>query len=129
MIQKHNVISMIAPITVVGILIMAILANQALAYSSYKGHHGYYKTSKYTRHGNVRASNTGNEAQGTSNTGTTPQGASNTGTIQMKCTTGYIWLPSGGFRHCAFGKMVNAPQGSSSTSGGVQKSSNAAPQG
>ena len=119
MIQKHNVISMIAPITVVGILIMAILANQALAYSSYKGHHGYYKTSKYTRHGNVRASNTGNEAQGTSNTGT----------IQMKCTTGYIWLPSGGFRHCAFGKMVNAPQGSSSTSGGVQKSSNAAPQG
>ena len=78
---------MIAPITVVGILIMAILANQALAYSSYKGHHGYYKTSKYTRHGNVRASNTGNEAQGTSNTGNEAQGTSNTGTIQMKCTT------------------------------------------
>jgi pathogenesis-related protein 1 len=80
---------MIAPVTVAGILIMAILANQALAYSSYnysyksyKGHHGnYYKTSKYTRHGNVRASNTGNVAQGASNTGNgaTSQESSNTG--------------------------------------------------
>jgi hypothetical protein len=139
---------MIAPVAIAGILIMAILANQAFAYSSYKysyksykGHHGYYKTSKYTRHGNVRASNTGNvaqgasngngatpqESQGASNTATIPQGASNTATIQMKCTTGYIWLPSGGFRHCILGTLVNAPQGSSSTSGGVQGSSNTKP--
>ncbi|MFZ0512503.1 MAG: hypothetical protein WAM14_12920 [Candidatus Nitrosopolaris sp.] len=62
------------------------------------------------------ASNTGNAAQESSNTATTPQGASNSETIQVKCTTGYIWLPSGGFRHCNPGTVVNAPQGSSSTS-------------
>ncbi|MGA9154331.1 MAG: hypothetical protein WBZ36_27425 [Candidatus Nitrosopolaris sp.] len=45
MIQKHIVISMIAPVTVVEILMLAMLAaisptNQAFAYSSYhKGHH------------------------------------------------------------------------------------------
>ena len=77
MLQKHIVISMIAPVTVAGILIMAILANQAFAYSSsnysyksYKGHGNNYKTSKYTKHGNT--------AQGASN-GNTAQGASNTG--------------------------------------------------
>ena len=73
---------MIAPVTVAGILIMAILAaisttNQAFAYSSYhkayyKGHHGYYKSSKYTKtQGNIRASKsvtTANAAQGASNT-------------------------------------------------------------
>lgn len=61
MIQKYIVRSVIAPVVVAGILIIAILAgisfNQALAYSnykSYKGHHGYYKSSKYTRHENLR---------------------------------------------------------------------------
>ncbi|MFY9872223.1 MAG: hypothetical protein WAK17_21135 [Candidatus Nitrosopolaris sp.] len=159
MVQKHIVISMITPVAIAGILIMVILANQAFAYyrsssSSVKckiyGGQTYCK-SKH-RHGNFGASNTGNLPQGASNTGnaaqessngnratpqgasntaTTPQGASNTATIQMKCTTGYIWLPSGGFRHCSLGTVVNAPQGSSSTSGGVQKSSNTAttPQG
>ena len=92
MVQKHIVISMIAPVTVAGILIMAILAaisstNQTFAYSSYhkayyKGHHGYYKSSKYTkREGNIRASKsvtTANAAQGASNTGN-EQGVSNTG--------------------------------------------------
>jgi hypothetical protein len=199
MIQKHIVISMIAPVTVAGILMLAILAaisstNQAFAYSSYhkayyKGHHGYYKSSKYTkRERNIRGSesvttgneaqgtsntgneaqgtsntgneaqgtsntgneaqgtsntgneaqgtsNTGNEAQGTSNTGNEAQGTSNTGneaqgtsngatsqkssntpTIQLKCTTGYIWYPKpAGGRHCALGAMVTAPQGSSNT--------------
>ena len=150
MIQKDIVISMIAPLTVAGILMLAILAaisstNQAFAYSSYhkayyKGHHGYYKSNKYTkRERNIRGSEsvtTGNEAQGTSNTGNEAQGTSNTGneaqgtsngatsqkssntpTIQLKCTTGYIWYPkpAGGFRHCALGAMVTAPQGSSNT--------------
>lgn len=39
---------MIVPVAIAGILIMAILPNQAFAYSSYKsykGHHGYYKSS------------------------------------------------------------------------------------
>ena len=150
---------MIAPVTVVGILMLAILAaisstNQAFAYSSYhkayyKGHHGYYKSSKYTkREGNIRSSesvttgneaqgtsNTGNEAQGTSNTGNAAQessntgngaqGTSNTATIQVKCTTGYIWLPTGGFRHCALGTVVNAPQGSTSTHPGLKTGSSA----
>ena len=126
---------MIAPVAIAGILIMAILANQAFAYyrsgsSSVKckiyGGHTYCK-SKH-RHGNFGASNTGNAAQESSNGNrATPQGASNTAPTQMKCTTGYIWLPSGGFRHCSLGTVVNAPQGSSSTSGGVQKSSNTAP--
>ncbi|MGB8933820.1 MAG: hypothetical protein WCC17_01780 [Candidatus Nitrosopolaris sp.] len=127
MVHKQIVISMIAPVTVVGILMLAILAaisstNQAFAYSSYhkayyKGHHGYYKSSKYTkREGNIRSSEsvtTGNAAQGTSNTGT----------IQVKCTTGYIWLPTGGFRHCALGTVVNAPQGSTSTHPGLKTGS------
>ena len=93
---------MIAPVTVVGILMLAILAaisstNQAFAYSSdhkayYKGHHkAYYKSSKYTKREASNSVTAGNAAQGTSNTAT----------IQVKCTTGYIWLPSGGFRHCA----------------------------
>jgi hypothetical protein len=187
MVQKHIVISMIAPVTVVGILMLAILAaisstNQAFAYSNYhkayyKGHHGYYKSSKYTkREGNLRGSesvstgnaaqgtsntgnaaqgtsntgnaaqgtsntgnaaqgtsntgnaaqgtsNTGNAAQGTSNTGNAAQGTSNTATIQVKCTTGYIWYPSGGFRHCALGAMVNAPEGSTSTHPGLKTGS------
>jgi hypothetical protein len=70
---------MIAPVTVAGILIMAVLAsmsstNQAFAYSSYhktyyKGHHAYYKNSEYTkRQGNIPTSNTGNQAQGVSTT-------------------------------------------------------------
>ena len=68
---------MIAPVTVAGILIMAVLAsmsstNQSFAYSSYKSY-------KQTRHGNLRASNTRNAAQGASNTGNEAQGASNTG--------------------------------------------------
>jgi hypothetical protein len=299
MIQKYIVISMIAPVTVVGILMLAILAaisstNQTFGYSSYhkayyKGHHGYYKSSKYTkREGNIRGSEsvtTGNEAQGISNTrqggpsgqtsvgnvvqggtssqaghckptvalsaqwyppyrnymirgiltcggsglsgktitltssklsyigalgtvvttedgsfsksykpastakplttvsawflggpdeggiaskvvtpqggpqssnaastsqestnpgnaaqggsntgngatshestnpGNAAQGGSNTATIQVKCTTGYIWLPSGGFRHCTLGTVVNAPQGSSSTHPGLKTES------
>ena len=76
---------MIAPVTVAGILIMAILANQAFAYSSsnysyksYKGHGNNYKTSKYTKHGNTQGASNGNTAQGASN-GNTAQGASNTG--------------------------------------------------
>lgn len=84
MIQKYIVRSVIAPVVVAGILIIAILAgisfNQALAYSnykSYKGHHGYYKSSKYTRHENLQATktvttgnggNNENAAQGSSNT-------------------------------------------------------------
>jgi hypothetical protein len=110
----------------------AIPTNQAFAYSSYhkayyKGHHGYYKSSKYTkREGNIRGSEsvtTGNAAQGTSNTGNAAQGTSNTATIQVKCTTGYIWLPSGGFRHCALGTVFNAPQGSTSTHPGLKTGS------
>jgi hypothetical protein len=93
MVQKQISISAIA-LAVAGILIMAILANQALAYSSYKyksykGHHGY-KTSKYTRHGNVRASNTGNVAQESTNTGNvaTSQGGNNGNAAQGASNTG-----------------------------------------
>ena len=130
MVQKHIIVSMIAPATVAGILIMAILANQA--YSS-SGSLTSVKC-KITKHGHTKcktkttggASNTGNMAQESSNTG---NGATNTGnmaqptTIQLKCTTGYIWLPTGGFRHCAFGAMVNAPQGSSNTHPGLKTES------
>jgi hypothetical protein len=106
MVQKHIVISMIAPVTVAGILIMAILAaisstNQTFAYSSYKsykyGHHGSYKSYKYTkRQGNIRASKSvttanaaqggsnGNAAQGGSN-GNAAQGGSNTANTQQEC--------------------------------------------
>jgi len=43
------------------------------------------------------SSNTGNAAQESSNTGngTTSQKSANAATIQVKCTTGYIWLPTG----------------------------------
>jgi hypothetical protein len=78
MIQKHIVISMLAPAAITGILIMGILANQALAsssnYDSKRGHNdacrGHYcKISKSTRNGNVGGSKsvtTGNAAQGAS---------------------------------------------------------------
>jgi hypothetical protein len=68
----------------------------------------------------ARSSNSGNTAQESSNSG---NGATNTATIQLKCTTGYIWLPTGGFRHCALGAMVNAPQGSSNTHPGLKTES------
>jgi uncharacterized protein YkwD len=86
MVQKHIIRSVIAPVVVAGILIMAILAgissNQAFAYNSYKGHHGYYKSSKYGRHGNIGATKTvttGNEAQQSSNSGNEAQQSSNSG--------------------------------------------------
>ncbi|MGA9149765.1 MAG: hypothetical protein WBZ36_04230 [Candidatus Nitrosopolaris sp.] len=81
--------------------------------------HGYYKSSKYTkREGNIRSSES-------ATTGNAAQGTSNTATIEVKCTTGYIWYPSGGFRHCALGTVVNAPEGSTSTHPGL-KTGNAA---
>jgi len=115
---------MIAPVAIAGILIMATLANQA--YSS-SGSLTSVKC-KITKHGHTKcktkttggASNTGNMAQESSNTG---NGATNTATIQLKCTTGYIWLPTGGFRHCALGAMVNAPQGASNTHPGLKSES------
>jgi hypothetical protein len=95
---------MIAPVTVAGILIMAVLSstNQSFAYSSYhktyyKGHHAYYKNSKYTkRQGNILTSNTGNTAQGASNVNTakgasnvnTAKGASNVNTAKGASNTG-----------------------------------------
>jgi hypothetical protein len=89
MVQKHILISLIAPVAITGILILAAIssADQAFAYSSYhktyyKGHHAYYKNSEYTkRHGNIPTSNTGNQAQGASNVNTA-QGASNVNTAQ-----------------------------------------------
>jgi hypothetical protein len=106
MVQKPILISMIAPVAITGILILAAIssANQSFAYSNYhktyyKGHHAYYKNSKYTeRQGNILTSNTENQAQGAtnantatgaSNTGNTAQGASNTGnTAQGASNTG-----------------------------------------
>jgi hypothetical protein len=81
MVQKHIARSVIAPIVVASILMLAILAavssaDHAFAYSSYKSYKGYYKSSKYARHGNVRASNT---RTAESSTGNVAQGASNTG--------------------------------------------------
>ncbi|HYA82784.1 MAG TPA: hypothetical protein VEH06_04955 [Candidatus Bathyarchaeia archaeon] len=158
MIQKHIVISMIVPVTVAGILIMAILANQA--YSS-SGSLTSVKC-KITKHGHTKCkTKTITPPQGASNTGATSaaggtsqpssstgngrnnilvpntptsssqkssnagNGATSTATIQLKCTTGYIWYPKpwGGFRHCALGAMVNAPQGSSNTHPGLKTES------
>jgi hypothetical protein len=117
MVQKYIVISMIAPATVAGILIMAILANQA--YSS-SGSLTSVKC-KITKHGHTKCKT--KTTGGASNTGNMAQPSSNTATIQLKCTTGYIWLPTGGFRHCALGAMVNAPQGSSNTHPGMKTES------
>jgi hypothetical protein len=97
MVQKHILISMIAPVAITGILILAAIssADQAFAYSSYhktyyKGHHTYYKNSEYTkRHGNIPTSNTGNIAQGVSTTGNgaTSQQSSNTGNAAQGAST------------------------------------------
>jgi len=97
MVQKHILISMIAPVAITGILILAAIssADQAFAYSSYhktyyKGHHAYYKNSKYTkRQGNIPTSNTGNQAQGVSTTGNgaTSQQSSNTGNAAQGART------------------------------------------
>jgi hypothetical protein len=144
MIQKHIVISIIAPVAIAGILIMAILANQA--YSS-SGRLTSVKC-KITKHGGTKCktkNKTITPPQGPSNNGAKPTGAagattqkssntgneattqksSNTATIQLKCTSGYIWYPKppGGFRHCALGAMVNAPQGSSNTHPGLKTES------
>jgi hypothetical protein len=136
MVQKHIVISMIAPVAVAGILIMATLANQA--YSS-SGSLTSVKC-KITKNGGTKCktktktitppqgpSNNGakptsaagatTQPSSTTGNGATSQKSSNTATAQVKCTSGYIWYPKppGGFRHCALGSIVNAPQGSSST--------------
>ncbi|MGA9151854.1 MAG: hypothetical protein WBZ36_14850 [Candidatus Nitrosopolaris sp.] len=130
MVQKHIVISMIAPAAVAGILIMAILANQAFASSysynykfrghndgtfyktSYKCHGHYCKISKSTRNGNVGASNsvtTANAAQEAGTTGNAAEkGASNGNAAQEANNAGQggpSGQPSGG----------NAVQGGPST--------------
>jgi hypothetical protein len=74
MVKKPMVICLIAPISVVGILMLAILAailstNQAFAYSSYykgyyKNHHDYYKS--YRRPGYIQV----NTQRGSSNANT-----------------------------------------------------------
>ena len=55
-----------------------------------------------------------------------PPPLSGTGYVPVKCgSSGYIWYPRppGGFRHCALGAMVNAPQGSSNTHPGLKTES------
>jgi hypothetical protein len=114
--QKHIVISMIAPAAVAGVLIIAILANQAFAssysYNSKRGHNdgtfnkssyacrGHYcKISKSTRNGNVEGSKsvtTGNASQESSNTGNAAQESSNTGNAaQESSNTGNAAQESG----------------------------------
>jgi hypothetical protein len=137
MVQKHIVISMIAPVAVAGILIMATLANQAYSSSGSltsvkckitKNGGTKCKTKTKTITPPQRPSNNGakptsaagatTQPSSTTGNGATSQKSSNTATTQVKCTSGYIWYPKqlgGGFRHCSPGSTVNAPPGSSST--------------
>ena len=79
MVQKHIIVSMIAPVAIAGILIMAILANQA--YSS-SGSLTSVKC-KITKHGHTKCKTKtitppqGATSQQSSNAGTTVQGATN----------------------------------------------------
>jgi hypothetical protein len=82
MVQKHIIISMIAPVAIAGILIMAVLANQA--YSS-SGSLTSVKC-KITKHGHTKCKT--KTTQGPSNTGNMAQGSSTTGNGQQSSNTG-----------------------------------------
>ena len=88
MVQKHIIVSMIAPVAIAGILIMAILANQA--YASSKSESSSSEKCKTTKNGNsqgeencktAQGENTegGKVAQESSNTGKEVKESSNTG--------------------------------------------------
>jgi hypothetical protein len=126
---------MIAPVAITGILILAAIssANQSFAYSNYhktyyKGHHAYYKNSKYTeRQGNILTSNTENQAQGAtnantaqgatnantatgaSNTGNTAQGASNTGNTAQGASNGKLQVSNIAGLSPNFAKSLGQP--------------------
>jgi hypothetical protein len=131
MVQKHILISLIAPVAITGILILAAIssADQAFAYSSYhktyyKGHHAYYKNSEYTkRHGNIPTSNTGNQAQGASNVNTA-QGASNVNTAQGASNVNTAQGASNTGNTAQGASNVNTAQGASNTGNTAQGASN-----
>jgi hypothetical protein len=100
MVQKHIIVSMIAPVAMAGILIMAILANQA--YASSKSESSSSEKCKTTENGNsqgeencktaqgenteggkvAQESNTGKEVKESSNTGKEVKESSNTGNTE-----------------------------------------------
>jgi hypothetical protein len=91
MVQKHIIVSMIAPVAMAGILIMAILANQA--YASSKSESSSSEKCKTTENGNsqgeencktAQGENTegGKVAQESSNTGKEVKESSNTGNTE-----------------------------------------------
>jgi hypothetical protein len=100
MVQKHIIVSMIAPVAMAGILIMAILANQA--YASGKSESSSSEKCKTTENGNSQgeencktaqgenteggkvaqeSSNTGKEVKESSNNGNAAQESSNNGKV------------------------------------------------
>jgi hypothetical protein len=80
MVQKHIIVSMIAPVAIAGILIMAILANQA--YASSKSVSSSSEKCKTTENGNSQGEENCKTAQGENTQGKVAQESSKTGQTQ-----------------------------------------------